>query len=156
AGFDAGGATGVVSHADPTHPYAIEAVTGIITKLLVTGQTNWRQAGVIDWQCTYWLFPDGAYVGLEGFSLSDPGSYLGSHQKLSILASPEGTTGFTQTHAPHWDKPWWLHQVGDRGFIATHLFYATPLTIGYGNNPFTVNAEGQNKDPRIDGDGPQL
>src|SRR5207253_1297232 len=26
--------------------------------------------------------------------------------------------------------------------------FAAPLTIGYGNNPFTVNAEGPNKEPQ--------
>jgi hypothetical protein len=34
--------------------------------------------------------------------------------------------------------------------VASHLFYATPLTIGFGNNPFAVNAEGPNKDPRAE------
>ena len=33
---------------------------------------------------------------------------------------------------------------------ATHLFYATPLTIGFGNNPFAVNAEGPSKDPKAE------
>ena len=31
----------------------------------------------MDWQCTYWLFPEGGYVALEGFSLTNPGQYLG-------------------------------------------------------------------------------
>ena len=43
-----------------------------------------------------------------------------------------------------------MHEVGDAGFVATHLFYHVPLTIGYGNNPFTVNAEGGDKSPRVE------
>jgi hypothetical protein len=34
--------------------------------------------------------------------------------------------------------------------VATHLFYATPLTAGFGNNPFAVNSEGQDKDPKVE------
>src|SRR5262249_47031754 len=30
---------------------------------------------------------------------------------------------------------------------ASHLFFSTPLTIGFGNNPYVVNAEGPNKEP---------
>jgi hypothetical protein len=156
AGFDAGGSNASVSHADATRPFAVEATVGIITKLSVTGKTKWRQEGDMDWQCAYWLFPEGGYVGLEGFSLSSPAQYLGGPQRLSLLATPEGVSGFAESHAPDWDKPWWLFQVGDRGFVAAHLFHATPLTIGYGNNPFTVNAEGPNKDPRIELDGNRL
>src|SRR5262249_4772381 len=55
-----------------------------------------------------------------------------------------------------WETPWWLHQAGDRGFVATHLFYATPLTVGYGNNPFAVNAEGADKDPKAEAAGNRL
>src|SRR5262249_5562620 len=56
---------------------------------------------------------------------------------------------FAQRHTPLWDTPWWLYQVGERGFVATHLFYATPLTSGFGNNPFAVNAEGSDKEPKL-------
>src|SRR5262249_12815962 len=55
-----------------------------------------------------------------------------------------------------WDTPWWLHQAGEHGFVATHLFHATPLVIGFGNNPFAVNAEGQDRDPRVEADGRRL
>src|SRR5262249_22953938 len=69
----------------------------------------------------------------------------------------EGAGGnFTQRRAPLWETPWWLHQAGERGFVATHLFYATPLTIGFGNNPFAVNAEGPNKDPKAEANGGKL
>src|SRR5215471_13084615 len=97
-GFDAGGATGTVSHSDPARPFTVEATAGIITRLLITGQTRWRQDASMDWQCTYWLFPEGGYVALEGFSLGDPGSYLGGHQKLSLFAPPNGETGFSLSH----------------------------------------------------------
>jgi hypothetical protein len=107
----------------------------------------------MDWQCSYWLFPEGGYVALEGFSLSDPAGHVGGPQKLSIW---QADGNFVAQRAPAWQTPWWLHQAGDRGFVATHLFYATPLTIGYGNNPFTVNAEGAGKDPTVDGKGDRL
>jgi hypothetical protein len=107
----------------------------------------------MDWQCTYWLFPEGSFVALQGFSLSDADSYRGGPQKLSIWQA-EGD--FTNGHMPSWDKPWWVHQSGQRGFVATHLFNATPLTIGYGNNPFAVNAEGAGKDPKVQADGNRL
>lgn len=89
-------------------------------------------------------------MALQGFGLTEPGNYRGGHQKLSIFAPPDGLSGFEQVSGPNWDQPWYVHRVGDRGFTATHLFFATPLTIGYGNNPFTVNAEGRNKEPRAD------
>jgi hypothetical protein len=40
--------------------------------------------------------------------------------------------------------------MGERGFVATHLFFSTPLTIGFGNNPFAVNSEGPKKDPNAE------
>jgi hypothetical protein len=156
AGFDAGGTVQPVSHADPSLPFTVEICHGIITKLVVTGQTKCRNDSAMDWQCTYWLLPEGSYVALEGFSLANPSSYRGGPQKLSILAAPQGAAGFTLAHEPDWDKPWWLHQAGAHSFVATHLFFAAPLTVGYGNNPFTVNAEGPNKDPRVETDGQRL
>jgi hypothetical protein len=107
----------------------------------------------MDWQCCYWLFPEGSYVALEGYSLSEPAGYPGGPQRLSIW---QADGNITERHAPLWETPWWLHQAGDQGFVATHLFYATPLTIGYGNNPFTVNAEGPGKDPRVEAAGNRL
>ena len=44
------------------------AAEGIITKLSITSQTQGRQGAPMDWQCTYWLFPEGGYVALEGYS----------------------------------------------------------------------------------------
>lgn len=150
AGFDAGGSIGTASHADFARPFSIEATQGIVTKLTITGETERTKGGVIEWQSTYWLFPEGSCVALEGYGLSKPGNYRGGHQKLSLFAPPAGSAGFEQLSGPSWDKPWYLHQVGDRGFTATHLFFGTPLTIGYGNNPFTINTEGPNKEPRAD------
>jgi hypothetical protein len=153
AGFHAGDHVGTVSHADPSRPYRLTTSEGIITKISVTGQTKGRKDGAMDWQCTYWLFPEGGYVALEGFSLSDTAGYAGGPQQLSIWQADDD---FTTRQTPSWDKPWWLHQAGGRGFVATHPFYATPLAIGFGNNPFAVNAEGAGKDPKVDADGKRL
>jgi hypothetical protein len=153
AGFQAGGQTDTASHADPSRPFVAETEEGIITKVTIAGQTKGRSDGVMDWRCSYWLFPEGSLVALEGFSLSETAGYLGGAQKLSIW---QADGSFTEQHAPVWDTPWWLHQAGDRGFVATHLFYATPLTIGFGNNPFAVNAEGPNKDPKAEVDAGKL
>jgi glyoxylase-like metal-dependent hydrolase (beta-lactamase superfamily II) len=155
AGFHAGDWADTVSHADPARPFAVETTEGLITKVCVTAQTQGRgrQGGSMDWQCTYWLFPEGCFVGLEGFSLSDPAGYRGGPQQLSIW---QANGNITTRHAPTWETPWWLHQAGDHGFAATHLFYATPLTIGYGNNPFTVNSEGPDKDPKVEAAGNRL
>lgn len=150
AGFDAGGTIGSVSHADFARPFTIEAVQGIITKVTIVGETERSKGGATLWQSTYWLFPEGGCVALEGYSLTEPGQYRGGPQKLSTFAPADGAAGFQQVHGPNWDRPWYVHQFGDRGFLATHLFFGTPLTIGYGNNPFTINAEGPNKDPRAD------
>jgi hypothetical protein len=153
AGFQAGDWADTASHADPSRPYTIEALQGIIAKLTVTGQTRGRQGGSMDWQCTYWLFPEGSFAALEGFSLSDAAGYAGGPQKLSIW---QADGSFTSRRTPQWETPWWLHQAGDRGFVTTHLFYATPLAIGFGNNPFVVNAEGADKDPKVQTDGGRL
>jgi hypothetical protein len=153
AGFQAGGWEDTVSHADPARPFTVEALEGIITKVTVTSQTKGRNGGSMDWQCSYWLFPEGGLVALEGLSPGDTTGYLGGPQKLSIWQA-EGD--FTQRRTPLWETPWWLHQAGDRGFVATHLFDATPLTIGYNNNPFTVNAEGAGKAPRVEASGNKL
>src|SRR5262249_41396648 len=151
AGSNAGGGADTAGHADPARPFILETVEGIITKVAVTAQTKGRQDGVMDWQCCYWLFPEGGFVALEGFGLSEKAadSYAGGTQKLTIWQT-EG--GFTQRHLPSWDTPWWLHQAGERGFMASHLFYATPLTSGFGNTPFAVNAEGKDKDPSAETD----
>jgi hypothetical protein len=153
AGFQAGDWTDAVSHADPARPFALQTWEGIITKVSLTAQTKGRRDGSMDWQCSSWLFPEGCYVALQGFNLGDPAGYAGGPQKLDVWQA-EGD--FTERRAPLWETPWWLHQAGDRGFVATHLFYATPLTIGFGNNPFAVNAEGPDKDPKAVLDGKKL
>ena len=153
AGFSAGSTSGTSSHADPSRPFAIEKSAGIITKVHVTGQTNGRNGAPMDWQCTCWLFPEGGYVALEGFSMADPAGYKGGAQNLSIW---QAATDFTESHKPTWDTPWWLHQAGQSGFVATHLLYAVPLASGYGNNPFTINAEGNGKEPNVEHAGNQL
>jgi hypothetical protein len=153
AGFQAGGHAETSSHADLSRPFVVETTEGIITAVSITAQTKGRQDGVMDWQCRYWLFPEGGFVALEGFSIGDTAGYSGGPQKLSIW---QADGGFNQRRAPVWDTPWWLHQAGERGFVATHLFQATPLTIGFGNNPFAVNAEGPAKAPEVEADGPRL
>jgi hypothetical protein len=154
AGFEAGDTAGTVSHADAARPFAIDLVEGIITKLSITGQTQGRRGAPMNWQCTYWLFPEGSYVALEGYSLGDTSGYLGGTQNLSIW---QAAGDFTQSHEPLWERPWWLHEVADRGCVATHLFYSTPLTIGYGNNPFTVNSNGPpSRVPTIESAGNRL
>jgi hypothetical protein len=153
AGFRAGGWAGTSSHADPARPFAVETAEGIITRISVTAQTEGRQGGAMDWQCAYWLFPEGTFVALEGFSLGETAGYVGGPHQLSIW---QADGNFTAGHGPLWEKPWWLHQAGDRGFVATHLFHATPLAIGYGNNPFAVNAEGAGKDPKAEAAGNRL
>lgn len=137
AGFDAGQATGTTSHVDTSKPFTVETTSGIITKLTVHSQTAGRDGGDMHWQCTYWLFPEGGCVALEGFSLDKTEGYIGGVQKLSLWQTPEPAA---VAHEPLWETPWWLHRVGDRGHVATHLFHSVPLTVGYGNNPFTVNS----------------
>jgi hypothetical protein len=153
AGFHAGGWTDKGGHADPARPFLVETVEGVITKISVTAQTAGRNGSVMDWQCSYWLFPEGAFVALEGFSLGDAAGYPGGPQQLSIWQAP-GNVATVRT--PVWETPWWLHQAGDRGFVATHLFHATPLTVGFGNNPFAVNVEGPAKNPKVDAAGDRL
>jgi hypothetical protein len=153
AGFNAGNAAGTSSHADPTRPYTIEKTVGIITKVRVTGQTDGRNGAPMDWQCTYWLFPEGGYVALEGFNMADPSGYKGGPQKLSLWQAP---AEFIETHKPTWETPWWLHQAAPGGFVATHLLYAPSFAVGYGNNPFTINAEGNGKEPAMERAGSQL
>jgi hypothetical protein len=151
-GFEAGGTSGT-HHGEA---YELKTLEGIIAKAVVTTRTKGRNDGTMDWQRTYWLFPEGGFVALEGFSLSDTTGYVGGPQKLAIW---ETDGKFTQKHLPTWDTPWWLHQVGEQGFVATHLFYATPLTVGFGNNPFTVNAENagkESKEPNVQADGNKL
>lgn len=147
AGFDAGSVKGTISHVDISRPFKVEVTEGLVTKLVITGQTSGRGDKPMNWQCSYWLFPEGAYVGLEGFALGEVGQYQGGVQKLSIWQAADG---FSLMREPLWDTPWWLHQAGERGVAATHQFFATPLAVGFGNNPFAVNAEGSDKEPRVE------
>jgi len=100
----------------------------------------------MDWHCNYWLF-------LKALSSHSKASV--SATQRTILAGPQKLRiwqvdgDFNRLRAPLWNTPWWLHQAGKRGFVATHLFHATPLAIGFGNNPFASNAEGADKDPKV-------
>jgi hypothetical protein len=124
------------THADPTRPFSIEVSEGIITKLLVRGQTAGRAGSDLHWQCTYWLFPEGSYVALKGFSFDNTDGYLGGGLSMSVW---ETTRQPREVHPPLWEKPWWLHQIGDGAFVAIHQFTDTPLAVGYGNNPFNAS-----------------
>ena len=143
-GFDAGQTAGTSSHADPTRPFVVESISGIITRLTVSGQTPGRAGGEMDWQCTYWLFPQGTYVALEGYSLGNTAGYIGGTQKMSIW---QGAGSLSATQSRAWETAWWLHKIGNRGYVATHLFHSTPLAVGYGNNPFAVNSMCRRSEP---------
>ena len=153
AGFEAGGAAGAEAHADPSMPFSLRVEEGIITKALLAGKTKGRNGGQMDWQCTYWLFPEGGYVGLEGFSVAQAEGYRGGDQKLSIW---EGAAEFEEVGRPRWEADWWVHRIGDRGFLAAHLFHDVPLTVGYGNNPFTVNPDAERRRPALAAEGKRL
>jgi len=124
------------THADPGRPFAIEISEGLITKVQIKGKTNGRAGSDMDWQCTYWLFPEGSYVALKGFSLDNTDGYLGGGLSMAVWEMPRQPH---EVHAPTWEQPWWLYQVGDAAFTAVHQFPDTPLTVGYGNNPFNVS-----------------
>jgi hypothetical protein len=69
----------------------------------------------MDWQCTYWLFPEGGYVALKGFSLEGTDGYLGGDLSMAVWETPRPPQ---EVHGPTWEKPWSLHQVGDAAFAA--------------------------------------
>ncbi|MBI4586478.1 MAG: hypothetical protein HY717_20905 [Planctomycetes bacterium] len=142
AGFEAGEASGAFSHADPSMPFALQVTEGLVTKLRVEGRMKGRKESEQGWQCTYWLFPEGSWVALEGFSLGNTEGYLGGEQTLSRW---EAMADFAPAHEPTWESPWWLYRLGDDRFIALHQFCSTPLTIGYGNNPFSASPERSHK-----------
>jgi hypothetical protein len=122
--------------ADPARPFSVEITEGLITKLSIRGQTDGRAGSPMHWQCIYWLFPEGSYVALKGFSLENTDGYLGGSLSMAVWETPRKPE---EVHAPTWEKPWWLHQVGDAAFTALHQFTDTPLTAGYGNNPFNAS-----------------
>lgn len=155
AGFNAGGVEGKIGHTDPQRPWTIEKASGIVTKLQITSQTAGRNGAAMNWQRTYWLFPEGAYVALEGFCLDEVGNYRGGPQQMSIW-SAAAAAPFKEVHAPAWESPWWLHRAADDQYIATHLLYSVPLGVGYCNNPYTINAEGNGKEPVMQASGDRL
>jgi hypothetical protein len=138
-GDKSGSKTGFIeenANADPKRLFSVEIEEGIITRLFVRGQTNGRADTPMNWQCTWWLFPEGSYVALTGFSFDNTEGYLGGGLSMALLEMPKEPK---QVHEPLWEKPWWLHQLGDAGFVAIHQFTDTPLTVGYANNPFNVS-----------------
>ncbi|MBM4020397.1 MAG: hypothetical protein FJ288_19110, partial [Planctomycetes bacterium] len=153
AGFEAGDASGTHAHADPARPFTVRVEEGQVTKVAIAGQTQGRQQGAMDWQCTYWLFPDGCYVALEGFSIGNAAGYRGGEQKVSIW---QADGDVEPVHEPQWTAPWWLHKVGSAGFVATHLWHDTPLVAGYGNNPFTTNTDAAKHGPDVQVAGRQV
>src|SRR5262249_56589013 len=133
AGCQVGGSASTQAHAGRGCTWSVER--GLITKLRLRGQGEGRLNGTTNWDCTYWLFPEGAYVGLEGFSLSKPEGYLGGEQVMSLLETI-GDARPTQTSSPQWETPWYVHQLTPNHFVASHLYRNSPLTVGYDNNPF--------------------
>jgi len=124
------------THADPTRPSAIEIQEGLITKVEINGKTNGRGASAMSWQCTFWLFPEGSYAALRGFSFDDTGGYLGGGLSMAVLEMQKQPH---EVHAPTWEQPWSLYRVGEAAFTAVYQFADTPLAAGYGNNPFNAS-----------------
>ncbi len=143
AGFSIGdkssgkdGFFGADSYADPAGPMTIEVTEGIITKLALRGQSNGRAGDASNWQCTYWLFPEGSYVALTGFSLDNSEGFLGGGLTMAVC---ETRGRPKEVHQPEWERPWWLFQVGNSEFAAICQYTDTPLAVGYGNTPFNVS-----------------
>jgi len=147
AGFNAAGTESKLSHVDPARGYEWSLEKGLIAKLHLRGATAGRLDGVTNWQCTYWLFPEGACVGLEGFSLSRTDRYAGGQQEMSVW---EAAGALEEMSPPKWETPWCVHRFGDNGVAATHLFRNTPLTVGYDNNPF-ITGEAEKLGARTEG-----
>jgi hypothetical protein len=123
--------------ADVNQSFSVDITTGIITKISLEGTAAGRMGSATNWQCQYWLFPEGGYVALKGFSLENTDDYLGGGLSLAIWEIERQPQ---QIHAPTWERPWWLHQIGGQSFTAVHLFSDVPLTSGFGNNPFNASA----------------
>jgi hypothetical protein len=124
------------AYADANQPFAVEIEEGIITKLSIWGQTQGRARAPMSWQCLFWLFPEGSYVALTGFSFDNSEGYRGGGLSPAVWEIPQQPK---EVHAPLWEKPWWLHQLSDVAFVAIHQFGDTPLAVGYGNNPFNTS-----------------
>jgi hypothetical protein len=125
------------TYADPARPFAVEIEKGIVTRLTLRGQTNGRAGAPMHWQCTWWLFPEGACVALSGFSLDHADGYLGGGLSLArweTLRRPR------EIHKPLWEQPWWLHQLDAAALVAVQQFADTPLAVGHANNPFNASA----------------
>jgi hypothetical protein len=124
------------AHADAGRPFAIAVEKGLITRVHVTSETDGRAGSGAHWQCTYWLFPEGSYVALQGFSLDNTAGYLGGGFAPAVWRTngqPE------EVHPPEWELPWSLYQIDDAAFAAVHLCPDAPLAVGYGNNPFNAS-----------------
>jgi hypothetical protein len=150
AGFKAGQTESKHPHVQGQYAWTLER--GLLTKLRVKSTTEGRKGGSMDWDCTYWLLPEGAYVALEGYSLGQTAGYLGGPQQLSIL---EAAAPVEQLSGPTWSRPWHVERIGTAGFAALHLFTNAPLTVGYDNNPFIVGAD-KHKAPDVELDGTRL
>lgn len=127
------------SHVDPMRPLAIEIAEGIITKVTIHGATDGRAGGAMNWQCVYWLFPEGSFVALKGFNLENTEGYLGGGLTMAIWEMPRQPQ---ELHQPLWKKPWWLFELDDDAFVALHQCPDVPLAVGYGNNPFCASTPG--------------
>jgi hypothetical protein len=124
------------SQADPSRPYSVQIEEGIITKVVIEGQTDGRAGGAMNWQCTWWLFPEGSYVALKGFSLDNTEGYLGGGLTMALWEMPRIPK---ELHKPLWERPWDLYQLDDAAFVAIHQCPDVPLAVGYGNNPFCAS-----------------
>jgi hypothetical protein len=136
AGFKAGQIESKLPHVQGDYFWTLER--GLITKLRLKSKTEGRKGGGMNWDCTYWLLPEGTYVALEGFSLDETTGYLGGQQQVSIF---EAAGPVEQLSGPTWPRPWHVEKIGTAGFAALHLFTNAPLTVGYDNNPFIVGAD---------------
>jgi hypothetical protein len=144
AGFKAGQIESKQPHVQGNYSWTLES--GVITKLRVKSKTEGRKGGGMNWDCTYWLMPEGAYVALEGYSLEQTAGYFGGPQQMSIL---EAAAPVEQLRAPTWPRPWHVEKIGANAFTAFHLFTNAPLTVGHDNNPFVVGAD-KHKAPDIE------
>jgi prepilin-type N-terminal cleavage/methylation domain-containing protein len=147
AGFQAAGVESGRAHVDPARGYQWTLERGIVTKVCVRGKTEGRLDGETNWECTYWLFPEGACVGLEGFSLSKPDRYSGGEQEMSLW---ETAGKIEEVSGPKWETPWYVHKLGDGAVLATHLYRNAPLSVGYDNNPF-ITGEADKQAIRTEG-----
>lgn len=133
AGFRAAGVESGRAHVDPARGYQWTLERGLVTKVCVRGQTEGRLDGPTNWDCTYWLFPEGACVGLEGFSIDKPEGYWGGLEEMDLW---ETAGAVEELSGPKWEKPWYVHKLGEGAVLATHLYRNAPLSIGYDNSPF--------------------